>query len=305
MDFPVLRGFGLTRYCEAGGEAWLAEYDPDSSARQLGRVVSVHYGGLFVRTERGILLTTPSAKVRRLSRKQADGKPAVGDWVVIRPGENDGAAFLLEMLPRRSSLVRRAAGGDDMPQIVAANVDLVMICMALGVNYNLRRLERYLALAAHGGSRACVVLTKCDEHADGAARELEVREIAGDASIRVVSALDGTGLDALRSELPAGTTAVMVGSSGVGKSTLLNALAGEEHMLAKAVREKDDKGRHTTTHRELFRLPFGALLIDTPGLREVGIVGEVDVMTRQPRRGSGGQRSSGGKRGSSTQRGRR
>ncbi len=288
MDFPVLRGFGLSRYNEESGEAWLEGHTADSKERQLGRIVSVHYGGLFVRTEDAVLLTTPSAKIRRLGRQEADGKPAVGDWVVVRPAANSGAAFLLEILPRRSSLVRRAAGGDDMPQIVAANVDVVMICMALGVNYNIRRLERYLALAAHGGSRACVVLTKCDEHADGAERELEVRAVAGESAIFVVSALAGVGLDALRSELRPGITAVMVGSSGVGKSTLLNALAGEHHMLAKAVREKDDKGRHTTTHRELFRLPSGALLIDTPGLREVGIVGEQDVSSRRKRRGNAG-----------------
>lgn len=285
MKFPVLRGFGLSRYCEGEGEAWLDEYDETSSERQLGRIVSVHYGGLFVRTESGIVLTTPSAKIRRSRRQQGDEKPAVGDWVVIRPGANSGAALLLEILPRRSRLVRRAAGGDDMPQIVAANVDVVLVCMALGANYNLRRMERYLALAHHGGARACVVLTKADGQDDVEARTKEVTELAADASVRAVSALEGVGLEALQEDLLPGTTAVMVGSSGVGKSTLLNALAGEQHMRALAVREKDDKGRHTTTHRELFRLPSGALLIDTPGLREVGLVGEEDVSSRRKRRG--------------------
>jgi len=290
VNFPVLRGFGLTRYCEEDGEAWLADHDEASSERQLGRIVSVHYGGLFVRTESGVLLTTPSAKVRRVRRSEGASKPAVGDWVVVRPGANDGAAFLLEILPRRSSLVRRAAGGDDMPQIVATNVDLVMICMALGVNFNLRRMERYLALARHGGSSACVVLTKADGQPDVVEKTREALALSDETPVCAVSAIDGTGLEALAEYLPPGTTAVMVGSSGVGKSTLLNALAGEQHMLAKAVREKDDKGRHTTTHRELFRLPSGALLIDTPGLREVGIVGEEDTSSRRQRRGKASTR---------------
>ncbi len=285
MKFPVLHDFGLAHYAAAAehAESWLAEWDESSRERQLGRIVSVHYGGLFVRTESGLKLTTPSAKIRRARRSQGDEKPAVGDWVVIRPAEGAGAALLLEILPRRSRIVRRAAGGDDMPQIVAANVDLVLVCMALGVNYNLRRMERYLALAEHGGARACVVLTKADGQDDLAERLDEVRALAD--SVRVVSALEGIGLEGLHEELLPGTTAVMVGSSGVGKSTLLNALSGEERMRAHAVREKDDKGRHTTTHRELFRLPTGALLIDTPGLREVGLVGEEDVSVRRQRRG--------------------
>lgn len=272
-------------------DEWLAvaaEHPEEAARAELGRIVSIHYGGAFVRTEESILLVRPSGKLRQKLHGDAGAKPAVGDfcWVRAAQAEGEGMATgtLLAVLPRRTQLVRRAAGREDVPQVVVANVDVVLVCMAVGANFNLRRMQRFLLLALTGGATPVVVLTKSDLLEDDADAYLrEAREAAEGADVLLLSSVNGEGLGALGSVLLPGKTAVMVGSSGVGKSTLLNTLSGQLQMLDGAVRERDDKGRHTTTHRELFVLPSGALLIDTPGLREVGIVGE-EGETRMARR---------------------
>lgn len=282
MSEPTLEQFGF----DAEWQRAFARVAGERSV--IGRIVSVHYGGSFVRTAAGVVLAVTSGRVRKGKRSETASKPAVGDWVSLRPQGDDGPALLESILPRRGQLVRRAAGGNDLPQIVAANVDLVLVCMAFGINFNVRRMQRYLALAELGGTRVAIVLTKCDGQTaeEIAARSAEASEHGDGAPVFAISSISGVGLAELSAALGLGTTAVLLGSSGVGKSTLLNALAGTEHMAAAAVREKDDKGRHTTTHREMFLLPSGALVIDTPGLREVGLVGEENVGTRRPRRGS-------------------
>ena len=287
MTSLTLEDFGLDAGWREAFER--ANSDPRS---QLGRIVSVHYGGSFVRTEHGVVLATTTPSARRGRRSETKRKPAVGDWVVLRP---QGDTALLELiLPRRTQLLRRAAGEAPIPQIVAANVDVMLVCMALGADFNVRRVQRYFALLedADGALEAiapAVVLTKCDTQTpeEVQARVAELHAEIPECTVHPVSTLAGVGLDALCTQLVNGRTAVLLGSSGVGKSTLLNALAGAEHMAAGAVRAKDEKGRHTTTHRELFRLPSGALMIDTPGLREVGLLDEDDVGARRPRRGSG------------------
>jgi ribosome biogenesis GTPase / thiamine phosphate phosphatase len=181
------------------------------------------------------------------------------------------------LMPRRSAFARRAAGGAGV-QIVAANVDIAFLVAALNNDLNPRRLERYLVAARDSRAAPVVVLTKEDLSADAAAQLQAVADIAGDAPVVTLSALTGRGLELLDRWLQPGITAALLGSSGAGKSTLLNALAGKELMSTGAVREADDRGRHTTTHRELFRLPGGALLIDTPGMRELGLVAEEDAL---------------------------
>jgi ribosome biogenesis GTPase len=156
-------------------------------------------------------------------------------------------------------------------QVVAANIDVVLLTASLNADLNVRRIERYLATALESGATPVIVLTKADTCEDAQTLKAEVEAIAAGAPVHAISSVTGEGLDALRACLAPGKTAVLLGSSGVGKSTLVNALAGEHLMETQAIREDDARGRHTTTHRELVLLPSGALILDTPGMREFGL----------------------------------
>jgi ribosome biogenesis GTPase len=196
--------------------------------------------------------------------------PAVGDWVgCVRPAVGE-AIRIDAVLPRSSAFVRRAAGSRVGSQTVAANVDTLFITSSLNADLNPRRLERYVAMARESGAAPVLLLTKDDLVEDGAA---VVDRLADELRIPVValSSHTGMGIEAVRPWLLRGQTIALVGSSGVGKSTLLNHLAGIELMATREIREDDGRGRHTTTHRELFRLPGGALMLDTPGIREIGL----------------------------------
>lgn len=201
--------------------------------------------------------------------------PAVGDWVVFDPAAAGGAVAVEAVLPRRTALVRKAAGRRTEAQVVAANVDTVFLVMGLDGDYNLRRLERLVTLVWESGASPVVVLNKVDllSAAESERCREETEATAPAVDVHLVSCLEGRGLEVLRPYLEAGAarvpTVALVGSSGAGKSTLVNRLAGTEVMATGAVREGDDRGRHTTTHRQLIRLPGGALLIDNPGVREV------------------------------------
>jgi ribosome biogenesis GTPase len=196
----------------------------------------------------------------------------VGDWVAYEAGPHDGDVAIESVLPRRSVFRRRAAGPRAEAQIVAVNIDTLFVAAAPGRDLNVRRLERYLTMARESGAEPVVLLTKADLVADGAA-EVSAAHLARDLRVAVValSARTGDGVDAVGSWLGAARTVALVGSSGVGKSTLLNRLAGTELMATREIREDDGRGRHATTHRELFRLAGGALLVDTPGMRELGL----------------------------------
>jgi ribosome biogenesis GTPase len=194
--------------------------------------------------------------------------PAVGDWVAIAPVDED-AATIHHVLPRTSVFQRRAPGG--RLQTVCANLDIALLLNALNGDFNARRLERYLAVARDGGATPVIVLTKADLCAEVDARRAEIEAIAGDAPIVAVSALNGEGLAALNAHLTRGKTAALLGSSGAGKSTLLNALAANVLMHTSAISGDNKRGRHTTTHRELFLLPSGALMLDSPGMRELSV----------------------------------
>jgi ribosome biogenesis GTPase len=198
--------------------------------------------------------------------------PVVGDWLAASRPVESADALIHALLPRKSAFTRRAAGGG--VQVVAANVDVAFLVVALNKDLNPRRLERYLVAARDSGAAPVIVLTKADLCADPAGEARRVVDIASGAPVILLSALTGDGLEQLDAWLRPGTTAALLGSSGAGKSTLLNVLAGSTLMDTGAIRDSDDHGRHTTTHREMFRLPSGALLVDTPGMRELGLLAD-------------------------------
>ncbi|HEX2190231.1 MAG TPA: ribosome small subunit-dependent GTPase A [Longimicrobiaceae bacterium] len=199
-----------------------------------------------------------------------DELPTVGDWVVLEPGDDGGTARIARLLTRRSAFRRRAAGAATRGQTLAANVELALVVTALSGDLNPRRLERYLALAWESGALPLVVLSKAELCADLPAALAVAASAAPGVEVLPVSAATGEGVERIAARLLPGRTAVLLGSSGVGKSTLANRLLGEERLRTGGVRG-DGRGRHTTTHRELLRLAGGALLIDTPGMRELGL----------------------------------
>jgi ribosome biogenesis GTPase / thiamine phosphate phosphatase len=217
---------------------------------------------------------------RRYAREVASSLdlPAIGDWLALEPLDGSPPrAALREILPRTGTFVRHD-GVTGEPQVLAANLDLAFLVSGLDHDLNIRRIERYLLLALDGGVTPVVVLNKADLALDLPRVVTEVHAVAAGTRVIVTSAIEGTGLDELRAQLPAGSTACLLGSSGVGKSTITNALLGEERQAVRALREDDGRGRHTTTRRELFALPDGGLLIDTPGLRAVGVLGDGDAL---------------------------
>jgi ribosome biogenesis GTPase len=195
--------------------------------------------------------------------------PAVGDWVVVRKRPDEDRGAIVAVLPRRSWFSRRMAGQVTDEQVVAANVDVVFIVMALDNDFSLRRLERYLLLARESGAAPVIVLTKPDVCDDVPGRVGEVTALAGEAPVHVVSPKLNQGIDQIAAYLPAGKTGALLGSSGVGKSTIINRLVGRDVQKTRDIREWDSKGRHTTSHRELVFLPNGGFIIDTPGMREL------------------------------------
>jgi ribosome biogenesis GTPase len=197
------------------------------------------------------------------------GYPVTGDWVAVEM--KGDAAVIVHILPRATAFTRMAAGTAKDMQVVAANVDMALLSASLNADLNLRRLERYLATAYESGAQPVILLTKADACDDPDPLIASVQEIASGVPVLAVSVRTGQGLDALSALLAPGKTAVLLGSSGVGKSTLVNALAGVEKMATKEIREADAHGRHTTTHRELILLPSGALILDTPGMRELAL----------------------------------
>lgn len=233
-----------------------------------GRIALEHKHMYRVYTELGELLAEVSGKFRHEAARRSD-YPAVGDWVALRVREGEGRATIRAVLPRHSAFVRKAAGPTEQEQLVAANVDTVFLVQSLNLDFNVRRLERYLTVAWESGAEPVVVLSKADQCADTESRIAAAQAAAPGVPVHAVSSLTGDGIDALRLYLGTGRTAALLGSSGAGKSTLANLLCGREALKTGGIREGDDRGRHTTTHRELVPLPSGGLLIDTPGMREL------------------------------------
>jgi ribosome biogenesis GTPase len=258
---------------------WSAAFLPfEAAGWQPARVVATHRDAWVLATLDGDRDAVVSGRLRHRALGPAD-LPAVGDWVVVGGGSNDdGPAVIRDILPRRTVFRRGAEEGhaiDD--QVLAANVDVAFVVAGLDGDFNLRRIERYLAVAWSGGATPVVVLNKTDVAADLDALQTATESVAPGTVIHAISARTGDGVaDLALRHLGPGRTAVVLGSSGVGKSTLVNVLLGREHLLTRAVREDDSRGRHTTTHRELVRLPGGALLIDTPGIRSLGVAGAAE-----------------------------
>lgn len=206
----------------------------------------------------------------RFAHEAAAGAyPVAGDWVAADLKAD--VAVIVHVLPRTTAFTRAAAGTSNDRQVIAANVDVALLVASLNADLNVRRLERYLATAYESGATPAIVLTKADACEEPQSLIAEVEAIAFGVEVIATSARTGQGLARLSALLRPGETAVVLGSSGVGKSTLVNALAGAELMATKAVRENDARGRHTTTHRELVLLPSGALILDTPGMRELAL----------------------------------
>lgn len=195
--------------------------------------------------------------------------PVVGDWVVVRLRHGEKAATIVNVLPRKSAFARRGAGKRSDQQVVAANADVLFLVSGLDAEFNLRRIERYLMLAMESGARPVLLLNKmdlCDSPKEWIA---EASAVAQGIPIHALSAKQGEGIDAVRSYITPGMTCAFLGSSGVGKSTIINRLLGREYLETREVREADNRGRHTTAYRELILLPAGGLVIDTPGMREL------------------------------------
>lgn len=231
------------------------------------RILVQHRNGYRLATAEGEVDGLASGRLLKATVEAE--RPCAGDWVV---GEQRGdQIFVQHVLPRSTAFIRKASGPRGGAQVVAANVDVAFLVASLNADLNPRRLERYLATTYESGARPVVVLTKADLADDVQGSVAEVEAVALGAPVVAISSKTGFGLDTLRTHLPSGQTAVLLGSSGAGKSTLLNALAGQERMSTGEIREADDRGRHTTTHRELVLLPSGGLILDTPGMRELAL----------------------------------
>ena len=241
------------------------------------RVLSENRGHWTVGTAGGARRAELTGKLRFAAVSALD-RPAVGDWVRLRPGGPDDPALIEGVLERRSLLTRKAPGETSREQILAANVDYAFVVSSMNADLNPRRIERYLAVVWNGGAEPVVVLTKADLRSEKERAEDHERlaEIALGARVIEASGFTGHGVDGIRELLAPGRTGVLIGSSGVGKSTLTNALLNASVQTVRDIREDDAKGRHTTTGRELFELPGGGCLIDTPGMRELGVMADGD-----------------------------
>lgn len=252
-------------------DAMAGAFTPHAHAGHIpGRVVAQHRDGYQVVTDDGELRAKASG---RLFHEAGNvDHPAVGDWVALAFDVAEHAATIHAVLPRRTAFVRRAADSVQTLQVIAANVDVAFVVTSLNADLNPRRIERYLAAAWQSGARPVVVLTKSDLADDAQGQAESIAALAPGCPVLMVSARQGHGLDALSAQMAPGETGVLIGSSGVGKSTLVNAFLGEDRMATHAIREADGQGRHTTSHRSLVLLPGGSLILDTPGIREVGLI---------------------------------
>ena len=269
-----------TRLADLGwNDSWATHLEATGAEGRPGRVLVAHRGACIVGTAEDDLPAEPSGNLRR--EAQSGGLlPAVGDWVVLlAPGDGaippaktlprSGPAVMEHILPRRSAISRKVKGKAAQVQVIAANVDTVFLVAGLDADFNLRRIERALVAVWDTGARPVVVLTKSDLGGDVLDKVKKVEALAAGVAVHALSARQGVGLEALGPYRRRGSTIALLGSSGVGKSTLVNRLLGWNRQDTGRVREHDSRGRHTTTKRELIVLPDGGVLVDTPGLREL------------------------------------
>ncbi len=257
-----LEVYGWTKFFSEAFEAFCER------GLSAARVILLNRGHYLLQTGKAEIEASLTGRLRHEAQSAAD-LPAVGDWVVIKLAADGASAVIHDVLPRKTRLSRNVAGSKTEEQVVAANVDTVFLVMGLDGDFNLRRMERLLATAWEGGALPVVVLNKADLSDDAEGRRRDVERVAPGVVVLSLSAQEDRGLEQLHPFLKVGETVVLIGSSGVGKSTLINRLLGREAMRTAGVRAGDDRGRHTTTHRQMFELPGGGLLIDNPGLREI------------------------------------
>ncbi len=270
---PELRAYGWDDGF-AASFVDLVDAGPSSEDAEPGRIIVEERGRYLVWTPRGEILAAVSGRFRFDAPEDA-AFPAVGDWVALE--RTEGTSIIRSVLPRRTALVRRPpADHGAQLQVLAANVDTVFVMTSLDHDLNLRRLERYLAAVWESGARPVIVLSKADVAADLDGPRVAVGSVASGVDVVIASALRGTGMDGISAQLVDGKTVAVIGSSGVGKSTLINALLGEDRLDTGGVREDDSRGRHTTTRRHLIRLSTG-LIVDTPGMRELALADDTGV----------------------------
>lgn len=237
----------------------------------IGRVISQYSNTYRVVTDSGELLASISGKYN-FEIQHMEDYPAVGDFVMLDRSTGEGGNGIIHYtLSRKSAFKRKAVGIEGEAQVISANIDIVFICTAMNENYNLRRLERYLAVAWDSGATPIVLMTKSDLCDNPNEILYEVQSIAIGADVIVTSSMDESDINKVRQYIKEGSTACFIGSSGVGKSTMINKLLGSDTLLTNEIRESDGRGRHTTTRREMLLLPSGGIVIDTPGMRELGI----------------------------------
>ena len=252
------------------GEPFKTAFDAmDDGTLVAARVSAEHKGSLELLAEGRNLRARPSGRLRHHAQGPED-LPAVGDWVAVRPLA-DGGGTIEAVLPRRTLLLRRRAERAASAQVIASNLDTVFLLCSLNRDFNLRRLERYIALVWESGAQPVVLLSKADLCPDASGYREAAMGLAVGVPVHALSALTGEGLAALAPYLAPAKTIALLGSSGAGKSTLLNALLGQTSQRTSEIRHSDGRGRHTTTFRQLVPLPDGALVIDTPGMRELGL----------------------------------
>ena len=262
MHFADLTTFGWNEFFEANFRSYAGQ------GLTCGRVALEHKNLYRVYTQHGEMFAEISGKLRHEARSRQD-LPAVGDWVVIRARPEGGRVMIHAVLPRRTSFVRKIAGSRSEEQIVGANVDTVFLLTSLNQDFTPRRIERYLLIAWESRASPIIILSKSDlcDRVDGPIDE--VQAVAHGVPVHAISVVTGSGLEDIAQYFKRGQTVALLGSSGVGKSTLVNHLAGADLLRVQTVREGDDRGRHTTNHRELVLLPAGGLVLDTPGMREL------------------------------------
>jgi len=252
---------------------WQALFEPHAAAGLVpGRVIRSDRGSALIATAGGIVRAKPSVRLMKVAAGPAD-LPAVGDWVAACVAGDLEVGLMEAVLPRASAMTRGAAGQRSELQVLAANIDTVFVVHPIADPPNLRRIERELSLAWESGAVPVVVLTKADLSPDAETARAAVEAVAVGVAVLAVNALAVGGAEPLLAHVAGRRTAVLIGPSGAGKSTLINTLLGERRQATREVRVSDGRGRHTTVAREVIGIPGGGILIDTPGLRELGLTG--------------------------------
>lgn len=263
MNYVNLKKYGLDDHFEQEAASYKGMF--------LARVSEQHRHLYQVIGEEGEIQSSVSGRLVHAA-EDSGSFPAVGDWVLIdRLNGIEGDAVIHHILRRKSAFIRKAAGNSNTAQIIAANIDMVFICMSLNADFNLRRLERYLSIAWDSMATPVIVLTKADLCKDLHERLKDIESVSVGADVLVCSCMEDNGYQGVKAYINEGKTIAFIGSSGVGKSTLINRLMGRDVLFTRAIREDDDRGRHATTHRQLLLLPDGGVVIDTPGIRELQI----------------------------------